>query len=109
MFARMHTTQTTAEQHDAGLEHLRGEIGPWLRDSTGFRGVLRLTSPDRSKTIVITLWADEESMRASAEAGRGLGALSAEATGSRCPGHEGFEVTYADTDPTRDVTPSCPT
>ena len=45
-------------------------------------------------------------MRASAEAGRGLGALSAEATGSRYLGLEDFEVTYADTDLRRDELPS---
>jgi heme-degrading monooxygenase HmoA len=106
MFARMHTTQGTADQHDVGLELLRDEILPWLRDSTGFRGILRLTAADRSKTIVISLWADEASMQASAEAGRGLGALSAETTGSTYLGPEDYEVTFFDADLTRDELPS---
>jgi len=81
MFARMHTLGTTPEGQERGLELLR-EILPWVRESTGFRGVLRLASQDRSKTITITLWANEEAMLESAEAARGLGALAAEASGS---------------------------
>ena len=89
----MHTLETTAEGHDLGLELLQ-EVLPWLRESTGFRGVLRLTSPDRSKTITITLWADEAAMLESADAARGLGALAAEATGSKRLALEDFEVVY---------------
>jgi hypothetical protein len=106
MFARVHTTETTPAQHDEGLELLREEILPWLRDSTGFRGILRLSTPDRSKTIVVSLWADEESMQASAEAGRGLGTLSTEAIGSTYVALEDYEVTFFDAHITRDERPS---
>src|SRR5262245_1315213 len=50
VFARLHTLETTAEGHDRGLELLH-EILPWLRESTGFRGIIRLATPDRSKSI----------------------------------------------------------
>lgn len=106
MFARMHTIQTTPEQHDQGLELVRDEILPWLRDSTGFRGLLRLASPDRAKTLVITLWADEASMHRSAEAGRGLGVLTSETVGSTHLALEDYEVTFFDTELTRDERPS---
>jgi hypothetical protein len=89
----MHTLETTPEGHDRGLELLR-EILPWLRDSTGFRGVLRLATPDRSKTITVSLWADEATMLESAEAARGLGALAAEASGSKRVALEDFEITF---------------
>jgi len=89
----MHTLETTEDAHDRGLE-LLDEILPWLQDTTGFRGMLRLASPDRSKTVVVTLWADEQSMLESADAGRGLGALAAEASGSKRIALEDFEVTF---------------
>lgn len=92
MFVRIHTLETTAEGHERGHEVVR-EILPWLRESTGFRGILRLASPDRSKTVVLTLWADEEAMRQSAESGRELGALAAEAAGERRVALEDYEVT----------------
>jgi hypothetical protein len=91
----MHTLETTAEGHDRGLELLQ-EILPWLRESTGFRGFLRLASPDRSKMVAITFWADEAAMLESAETGRDLGALAAEASGSKRIALEDYEVTFVD-------------
>jgi hypothetical protein len=93
----MHTLETTAEAHDQGLDLLL-DILPWLRESTGFRGVLRLSVPDRSKTVVITLWADEAAMRESGESGRGLGDLAAELTGSIRLAVEDYEITFVDGD-----------
>jgi hypothetical protein len=93
VFARVHTLETTPEGHDRGLELLR-EILPWLRESTGFRGVIRLAAPDRSKSMTITLWADEAAMLESAEAAQGLGTLAAEASGSKRIALDDFEVTF---------------
>jgi hypothetical protein len=56
--------------------------------------VLRLASPDRSKTVVITLWADEAVMNETSEAGRNLGALAAETAGTTRVALEDFEVTF---------------
>jgi hypothetical protein len=95
VFARVHTLETTPDGHDRGLELLR-EILPWLRESTGFRGVIRLAAPDRSKsmTMTITLWADEAAMLESAAAAQGLSALAAEASGSKRISLDDFEVTF---------------
>ena len=91
----MHTLESDAEGHDRGLE-LVSEILPWLRESTGFRGFLRLASPDRSKTVVITFWADEAAMLRTAESGRDLGELITEASGTKRVALEDFEVTFFD-------------
>ena len=96
MLARLHAIQTTQEQHDLGLEIIRGQLLPWLRDSTGFRGLIRLWNPAESKTLVITLWADEESLRASAEAGIHLGELTAETLGTTRLALEDYEVSLFD-------------
>jgi heme-degrading monooxygenase HmoA len=93
MFARMHTLETTADGQQQGIELLR-DLLPWMRDTTGFRGILRLSTPDRSKTLTITLWATEEAMQASAEAARGLGTLAAEASGSTVLSMEDYEVVF---------------
>jgi heme-degrading monooxygenase HmoA len=89
----MHTLHTTAEGHERGIEVLQ-EILPWLRETTGFRGVLRLATPDRTRTVVITLWATEAAMLESSEVGRNLGALAAEASGEERIALEDFEVTF---------------
>ena len=96
MFARLHALQTTREQHDLGLDIVRGQLLPWLRDSSGFRGLIRLWNPAESKTLVITLWADEESLRASAEAGIHLGDLTAEMVGTTRLALEDYEVSLFD-------------
>ena len=96
MFARVHTLETSPEQHDQGLEIVRDELLPWLRDSTGFRGLIRLADPARGKTLVITLWADEEALRTSDEAGERLVELTAAAVGVTRRELEKFEVTLFD-------------
>ena len=93
VYARMHTLETTSEGQEQGLDLLR-EILPWMRETTGFRGVLRLSAPDRSKTVTITLWVDDGAMQASADAARGLGALAAEASGSTIVSMDDYEVVF---------------
>jgi hypothetical protein len=92
----MHVLETTPEQQDLGLEIVRDQLLPWLRDSSGFRGLIRMASRVESKTLVITLWVDEESLQASARAGNKLGELTAETTGVTRLALEDYEVTLFD-------------
>jgi heme-degrading monooxygenase HmoA len=92
----LHTLQTTPDQHDLGLEIVRDQLLPWLRDSSGFRGLIRLWNPDEAKTLVITLWADEDSLRASAEAGDKFGELAAETVGTTRLALDDYEVSLFD-------------
>jgi hypothetical protein len=96
MFARVHVLQTTPEQHDEGLELVRDQLLPWLRESSGYRGLIRLADRAGGKTLVITLWADEESLEASAEAGSRLTELSTAATGATRLALEQYEATLFD-------------
>lgn len=92
----MHTLQTSPEVHDRGLELVRDQLLPWLRDSTGFRGLIRLENRAGGKTLVITLWADEDAARATAEAAERLTALAADTSGATREGLEEFDVTFFD-------------
>jgi hypothetical protein len=96
VYARLHVLQTTPEQHDQGLEIVREQLLPWLRDSTGYRGLIRLADREAGKTLVITLWADEESLRASAGAGDQLSELTAENVGAKRLALEQYEATLFD-------------
>jgi heme-degrading monooxygenase HmoA len=96
MFARVHVLKTTPEQHDRGLELVRDELLPWLRDSTGYRGMIRLADREGGKTLVVTLWADEESLQASAEAGNRLSELTAANVGAERLALETYEATLFD-------------
>jgi heme-degrading monooxygenase HmoA len=92
----MHILQTSPEAHDRGLELVRDQILPWLRDSTGFRGLIRLDNRTGGKTLVITIWADEDSFHASAEAAERLTALATDTSGATREGLEEFDVTFFD-------------
>ena len=96
MFARVHVLQTTPEQHDQGLELVRDQLLPWLRDSSGYRGLIRLADRAGGKTLVITLWADQESLDASAEAGTRLTELTAANVGATRVSLEQYEATLFD-------------
>ena len=89
----MHTLETTAEGHDRGLELVQ-EILPWLLDCRGFRGLLRLATADRSRTVMISFWADQAALDESSSAGRDLGELITEASGTERIAMEDYEVTF---------------
>jgi heme-degrading monooxygenase HmoA len=93
MFARVHTLETSSEQQDVGLRVLHDEVLPWLRESTGFRGVIRLTDQELGKTITMTLWATEEDLRESADAAERIGSLTASGIGATRQPIAEYEVT----------------
>jgi heme-degrading monooxygenase HmoA len=92
----MHVLETTPEQFEEGLEIVRDQLLPWLRDSSGFRGLIRLSSRTEPKTLVVTLWADEESLEATASVGEQFSKLTAATTGATRLALEDFEVTLFD-------------
>ena len=96
MFARLHVLQTTPEQSDRGLEIVRDQLLPWLRDTSGYRGLIRLLDRENGKTLVISLWADEEALNASNEAIDRLAELTAETTGAKRVALEQYEATLFD-------------
>jgi hypothetical protein len=92
VFARLHTIETTREQYGFGLDIITDEYLPWVRDSSGFRGLIGLFDEEQQKAIVITLWADETTLDESAEAGDRLSLLASAASGSTRRSLENFEV-----------------
>jgi hypothetical protein len=93
VYARIHTLESTPEQHEEGLTIIRQQLLPWTRDSTGFRGMIGLSDRATGIDLVITLWADEESLRASEQAGGRFGALTAQVTGATRRSLDEYEVT----------------
>ena len=96
MFARVHTLKTTPDQHDRGLEIVREQLLPHLRDSTGFRGLIRLDNREAGKTLVVTLWADEAALESSQEAADSFSMLAAETSGATRLALEQYEATFFD-------------
>ena len=93
MYARIHTLDGTAEQQHEGLRVLRDEVLPWLREITGFRGVIRFADPGHGRTLTITLWATEADLRKSASAAERLGSLISQGIGTTRQPIAEYEVT----------------
>ena len=93
MFARVHMLETTREQHEVGLRIVREEFLPWVRETTGFRGLIGLVDATRETAMVLTLWRDEAALESSYEAGDRLSRLASEVSGSTRRSLESFEVT----------------
>lgn len=96
MYARVHTLQTTEEQFERGLKVVRDDLLPWARESSGFCGLIGLTDREAGRTLVITLWKDEESATASADAAVRLGELADAYSGATRVGIDSYEVTLFD-------------
>ena len=74
----------------------REQLRPWLRDASGYRGMIRLEDKENGKTLVITLWADQASLEATNAAGEELAKLTAENTGAQRLAVEQYEATLLD-------------
>jgi hypothetical protein len=96
VLARLITLQHTPEQYEAGLKLVRDDLLPWARENSGFCGAIGLVDREGGKSLVLTLWADEETLLASAEAAERLSALAADASGARRQPLESFEVSIFD-------------
>jgi hypothetical protein len=99
VFARIHTLETTPEQYGRGLEIVRDELLPWAAESSGFRGLIGLTNLEHDCTLVVTLWADEESLNASSGAADRLSRLASEFSGATRRSLDSYEVTLFDVVP----------
>ena len=96
MFARVHALETGPEEYERGYQMVRDVLLPWARESTGFCGLIGLVDEDRKESLVITLWADEESAEVSASAGESLGDLAATASGATRESLKAYAVTIYD-------------
>ena len=72
---------------------------PIARRLAGFQGVLSLIDRATGKSITITLWQDEDAMRASEEAANRLRAQGAEAAGESVVSVERYEVAFSEMSP----------
>jgi hypothetical protein len=95
-YARIHTLETTPEQFEEGVAIIKEQLLPYARESTGYRGLIGLIDRERRKSLVLTLWADEQTFEHSFGAGDRLSAAAAEASGATRVSLESYEITIFD-------------
>jgi hypothetical protein len=79
MYARITTIHSPKERMDKGIERIQKEILPEMQKLEGFRGLIGLVQRSSNMGLTISLWADEEAMRRSEDAGGLLRQKAAEA------------------------------
>ena len=90
MHARVTTLSGSPDNADAGIANFRDNVVPYAK-SDG-KGAILLIDRDSGKAVAVTLWEDEEAMRASEESANALRADAAQQMGAQQPTVERYEV-----------------
>lgn len=91
MHARVTTLHGAPGAVDAGIENFRANVVPFAREQG--KGAILLVDRQSGEAIAITLWEDEEKMRASEEAANAVRADAAQGMGaSDAPAVARYEV-----------------
>lgn len=92
MYARVSTIQGPTDQLDQGLERMKTEIVPSVKQ-LGAQGIISLADRTTGKSLTITLWDTEEDLRESEEQANQLRRQAAEGIGASSePQVERYEV-----------------
>ncbi len=79
MYARITTIHSPRERMDKGIEQVRKDVLPLMREVEGFRGLVGLVDRRSNMGLTISLWDSEDAMQESEEVGDQLRAKAAEA------------------------------
>lgn len=91
MHARVTTISGSPADADAGIENFRANVVPFARDQG--KGAILLVDRESGEAIAITLWEDEQSLRATEESANALRANAAGQMGaSQAPTVGRYEV-----------------
>jgi hypothetical protein len=97
MHARVTSLSGSPDDVDAGITNFRENVVPFTREEGG-RGALLLVDRSSGSAVAITLWEDEQALRASEEQANVLRADAAEQMGaSRQPDVARYEVAVFET------------
>ena len=95
MYARMTTIHSPRERMDAGLDKVKEDIVPLMRQMPGFKGIIGLVDRNSNTGITLSLWEDEQTMRQGEEEGTRLRDEAAKAMKAETePMVNRYEVVY---------------
>jgi heme-degrading monooxygenase HmoA len=72
LHARMTTIHSPAERMDDGIEKVRDDVLPAMRNIPGFKGIIGLVDRNANTGITISLWEDERAMEEGEQEGARL-------------------------------------
>jgi hypothetical protein len=80
MYARVTTVSGSPGEADAGIDNFRTTVVPFAREHG--KGAILLLDRDSGEAVAITLWEDEQALRASEESANALRAGAADQMGA---------------------------
>jgi hypothetical protein len=92
MWARVSTFAGSPVGLDESMRRANEEVLPGARETAGYAGVMALVDRASGNSVVVTLWKDEESLRASEEVAHGLREQAARIVGESIVSVDRYEV-----------------
>lgn len=92
MFARVSTISGSPDRFDEMQTQVRDNVLPKAKEIPGFKGVLSMADRSSGKTVTVTFWETEQTMKDSEEAANKLREDTASELGEQILGVERFEV-----------------
>lgn len=96
MIARITTFEGDPQRMDEGVRIYREQVVPWLRDSTGFRGVIILIDRENERAMGVSFWTTMETATDAYASGATLRDELAASVGTTMTGEEFLEVVTAE-------------
>lgn len=93
MYARVNTLPGPRDGVDEVIKNAREKVIPAVRQVPGNAGIISLVDRATGRTIGITLWQNEESLRQSQQAASGIRQETVADAGGSVVSVESFEVT----------------
>jgi heme-degrading monooxygenase HmoA len=95
VFARVSTFTGTSDEIDKAIREVQQNVLPRTEQLDGYKGAYFLVDRENGKSLAVTLWENEEAMRASEDAANSLRSEIADALGTQMVGVERYEVAVA--------------
>lgn len=99
MIARVVRATAAPEKLEQGFNVYREHVLPYLRDVSGYRGMIILLDRERGRSLAVTLWATEDAMNAYEGAGQRFRELLAEASSAEIGELGSYDVALVEVSP----------
>jgi hypothetical protein len=96
VIARVTIFEGDPERMVEGIRIYRDQVVPWLRDSTGFRGVILMVDRENNRGMGVSFWTTMETASDAYTSGATLRDEVAASVGSTMIGEEFYEVVTAE-------------
>jgi hypothetical protein len=96
VIARVTTFEGDPERMEEGVRIYREQVVPWLRDSTGFRGVIIMIDRENDQAMGVSFWTTLEAASDAFASGATLRDELAANVGSILTGEEFLDVVTAE-------------